>query len=107
MFKCLGFRFEGDHGGSEEGKSPGKGKLPVPPRPNRQHSYPKTNKDTNNKSGKCKAAMRQISMGGLIVDMTDRTPLDDLNLIPTSTANGKNSKQLPSLDHGFIVQVLT
>ena len=33
------------------------------------------------------------------------TSTDELTLVPSTTKSGKNAKQVPSLEHGFLVQV--
>ncbi|XP_022106585.1 poly [ADP-ribose] polymerase 6-like isoform X3 [Acanthaster planci] len=47
---------------------------------------------------------RSSSVNGQTVTPTGT---DDLHLIPAATQNGKNAKVIPSLEHGFLVQLYT
>ena len=41
----------------------------------------------------------------MIVGASAGTSTDELTLVPSTTKSGKNAKQVPSLEHGYLVQV--
>ena len=77
----------------------------------RQHTFPKGAKDKDKGRSKVGGAGRHNSQV-MVPDLIDLTlgsasPIDDLNLLPSSTQSGKNAKQVPGLENGFLVQVST
>ncbi|ESO90051.1 hypothetical protein LOTGIDRAFT_123828, partial [Lottia gigantea] len=73
-----------------------------PPPPSRQNSQPNCFKMYNKKLAK-----RQKSMvtSATTPNLASNAPLEDLTLLPSSTIKGLNSKNIPSLENGFLVQV--
>ena len=73
----------------------GKGKF----RLKRQSSHPKGFKD----KVKIRQLQKQLSAGNGTSE--GAAFLDDLNLLASSTKSGRNAKQKPGLEYGFLVQV--
>lgn len=75
-----------------------------PPPPKRQQSHPPLLKSLKKM---LPSFSRATSMVPSATDpnISSSAPLEDLNLVPLSTLDGKNAKKVPSVEDGFLIQV--
>lgn len=79
-------------------------KSAKPPAPKRQQSHPPLLKSLKKM---LPSFSRATSMVPSATDpsISSSAPLEDLNLVPLSTLDGKNAKKVPSLNDGFLIQI--
>ena len=79
-------------------------KASRPPRPKRQQSHPPLLKSLKKM---LPGFSRATSMVPSATDpsISASAPLEDLNLVPLSTLDGKNAKKIPSIEDGFLIQI--
>ena len=75
-----------------------------PPRPKRQQSHPPLLKSLKKM---LPVFTRATSMVPSATDpsISSSAPLEDLNLVPLSTLDGRNAKKIPSIEDGFLIQI--
>ena len=75
-----------------------------PPAPKRQQSHPPLLKSLKKM---LPGFNRATSMVPSATDpnISSSAPLEDLNLVPLSTLDGKNAKKIPSIEDGFLIQI--
>lgn len=75
-----------------------------PPPPKRQQSHPPLLKSLKKM---LPSFSRATSMVPSATDpnISSSAPLEDLNLVPLSTLDGRNAKKIPSLEDGFLIQI--
>ena len=75
-----------------------------PPAPKRQQSHPPLLKSLKRM---LPGFNRATSMVPSATDpsISSSAPLEDLNLVPLSTLDGKNAKKIPSIENGFLIQI--